>query len=175
LADDLLGAEERGRIVGPDWQRERHDIGPNQDTLRAQQSADYAAWFTLETNVVDAVRIAAHNAAGVFGILGIATGRSGVDHAAERKAQADLIREIFGNPVRPPLMEAVWRTRNVLALAVAADRERIMPDGTLERDNLAILGDALEDAGCTDADILAHCRGPGPHAVGCWVVDLIAG
>ncbi len=40
---------------------------------------------------------------------------------------------------------------------------------------LALLADALEDAGCTDADILAHCRGPGPHVRGCWVVDLLLG
>jgi hypothetical protein len=29
------------------------------------------------------------------------------------------------------------------------------------------------DAGCADEDVLAHCRGPGPHVRGCWVVDLI--
>jgi len=38
-----------------------------------------------------------------------------------------------------------------------------------------ILADALEDAGCDNADILAHCRGPGPHVRGCWVVDLLLG
>jgi hypothetical protein len=42
-------------------------------------------------------------------------------------------------------------------------------------DRLPILADALEDAGCTDAAILSHCRGEGPHARGCWVVDLILG
>jgi hypothetical protein len=42
-------------------------------------------------------------------------------------------------------------------------------------DHLPILADALEDAGCTDAAILEHCRGPGPHVRGCWVVDLILG
>jgi len=40
---------------------------------------------------------------------------------------------------------------------------------------MPILADALEDAGCTDAAILEHCRGPGPHVRGCWVVDLILG
>ena len=42
-------------------------------------------------------------------------------------------------------------------------------------DLMPILGDALEDAGCGDALILAHCRGPGPHVRGCWVVDLLLG
>ena len=42
-------------------------------------------------------------------------------------------------------------------------------------DRLPILADALEDAGCDNADILAHCRGPGPHVRGCWVVDLLLG
>jgi hypothetical protein len=40
---------------------------------------------------------------------------------------------------------------------------------------LLILADALEDAGCTDRAILDHCRGPGPHCSGCFVVDLLTG
>ena len=41
--------------------------------------------------------------------------------------------------------------------------------------DLPILADALEDAGCADAAILAHCREPGEHVRGCWVVDLLTG
>jgi hypothetical protein len=37
------------------------------------------------------------------------------------------------------------------------------------------LADALEDAGCTDADILSHLRSPGPHVRGCWALDLLLG
>ncbi|HKB40626.1 MAG TPA: hypothetical protein VKD72_29640, partial [Gemmataceae bacterium] len=40
---------------------------------------------------------------------------------------------------------------------------------------LAVLADALEDAGCSDADLLSHLRGSGPHVRGCWAVDLILG
>jgi hypothetical protein len=43
------------------------------------------------------------------------------------------------------------------------------------RDRLPILADALEDAGRDHADLLAHCHGTGPHARGCWVVDLVVG
>ena len=39
----------------------------------------------------------------------------------------------------------------------------------------AILADALQEAGCDNPDVLAHCRGPGPHVRGCWVVDLVLG
>jgi hypothetical protein len=40
---------------------------------------------------------------------------------------------------------------------------------------LALLADALEDAGCIDADLLGHLREPGPHVLGCWAVDLVLG
>jgi hypothetical protein len=40
-------------------------------------------------------------------------------------------------------------------------------------DRLPILADALQEAGCDDAVVLDHCRGPGPHVRGCWVVDLL--
>jgi hypothetical protein len=42
-------------------------------------------------------------------------------------------------------------------------------------DRLPVLADALEEAGCQDADLLGHCRGAGPHVRGCWPVDLILG
>jgi hypothetical protein len=40
---------------------------------------------------------------------------------------------------------------------------------------MPILADALQDAGCASDDVLSHCRGPGPHVRGCWVVDLMLG
>ena len=45
--------------------------------------------------------------------------------------------------------------------------------GTLDR--LPILADALEEAGCTNAEFLNHCRGGGIHARGCWALDLLLG
>jgi hypothetical protein len=41
-------------------------------------------------------------------------------------------------------------------------------------DRLPILADALEEAGCNNAEILSHCRN-GEHARGCWAVDLLLG
>lgn len=86
----------------------------------------------------------------------------------ERNEQAALIRDIFGNPFRPVTLAPSWLTPKVVALA-----QDIYDDRAFDR--LPILADALEDAACTKADILAHCRGAGPHVRGCWVVDLLLG
>ena len=40
---------------------------------------------------------------------------------------------------------------------------------------LAVLSDALEEAGCAEARLLDHLRGPSPHVRGCWAVDLLLG
>ncbi len=42
-------------------------------------------------------------------------------------------------------------------------------------DELPVLADALEEAGCTGAEILEHLRSPGRHARGCWALDLLLG
>jgi hypothetical protein len=39
--------------------------------------------------------------------------------------------------------------------------------------DLPILADSLDEAGCADVDILDHCRSEGEHVRGCWVVDLL--
>jgi hypothetical protein len=93
----------------------------------------------------------------------------------EKQAQARLLRDIFGNPFRPVSCDPAWQTADVLALAQAAYENRILPAGTLEAERLAVLADALEEAGCDNADILHHLRDPGVHARGCWAVDLILG
>jgi hypothetical protein len=83
--------------------------------------------------------------------------------------QADLLRDCFGNPFRPVALDPAWLAWGggiVGRLARAAYEERAF-------DRLPVLADALEEAGCHDADVLGHCRGGGPHARGCWVLDLV--
>jgi hypothetical protein len=87
----------------------------------------------------------------------------------------DILRCIFGDSFRPVAIDSAWLTPTVKQLARAANEDRLLPSGDLERDRLAVLAGALEDAGCTDPGILEHLRGPGPHVRGCWVVDLILG
>jgi hypothetical protein len=61
-----------------------------------------------------------------------------------------------------------WNDGTVIKIAQAIYNERAF-------ERLPILADALEDAGCDNADILRHCREPGEHMRGCWVVDLLLG
>ena len=70
--------------------------------------------------------------------------------AAEYAAQCRLLRDIIGNPFRPVTVSPSWQTPQAVALAQAAYEQREMPAGTLDLARLAILADALEEAGCTD-------------------------
>jgi hypothetical protein len=81
-----------------------------------------------------------------------------------------LLRDIV-NPFRHAAVDRSWlRWDNGTVARVA---RRVYDERRF--DDLPILADALEEAGCTDTDILAHCRGPGPHVRGCWMVDLLLG
>jgi hypothetical protein len=91
----------------------------------------------------------------------------------EQQAQADLFREVFGNPFRPVARDTTWLTPVVISLAQAAYDQRLLPSGHLAPARLAVLADALEEAGCFDQAILDHLREPGAHVRGCWPVDLI--
>ncbi len=86
-------------------------------------------------------------------------------------ATRQLIHDIFGNPFRPSTIDPAWLTwRDGTAVKLA---QTIYDDRRY--DLLPILADALHEAGCCDEAILDHCRGPGPHVRGCWVVDLMLG
>jgi hypothetical protein len=84
----------------------------------------------------------------------------------EQSNQAHLLRDIFGNPFRTVALSTDWCTETAVALARQMYASR-------DFSAMPILADALQDAGCTSDDILNHCRGPGPHVRGCWVVDLL--
>ena len=88
-----------------------------------------------------------------------------------RAAEQALFGDLVGNPLRPPVLDPLWLTCNdylVPRLAGQLHDER-------RWDEMPVLGDALEDAGCDDDTILDHCHGPGPHTRGCWLLDLLTG
>jgi hypothetical protein len=80
--------------------------------------------------------------------------------------QAMIFRDVLGNPFRRIIFSSAWQTETVLSLAQQIYASRHF-------DRMPILADALEDAGCTNVDVLQHCRQPGEHVRGCWAVDLI--
>ena len=81
---------------------------------------------------------------------------------------SQIVRDIFGNPFRPVAFDPAWRTADTLGIAARMYESR---DFTA----MPILADALEEAGCTNSDVLLHCREPGVHVRGCWVVDGVLG
>lgn len=88
---------------------------------------------------------------------------------AETAFQLAIIREVFGNPFRPVAFSPAWRTDTAVSLARAMYESR-------EFGAMPILADALQDAGCDNADVLNHCRDTSlAHIRGCWVVDLVLG
>jgi hypothetical protein len=89
----------------------------------------------------------------------------------EMHRQVQLLREIVGDPFHPATVDPAWLAWN--GGGVARLVQSIYEERTF--DHLPVLSDALEDAGCDNADLLAHCRQPGEHVRGCWVVDLLLG
>jgi hypothetical protein len=93
-------------------------------------------------------------------------------HHAEAAAQAGVLREVFGPlgfravAVAPEWLDWNDGVNRQLARSIYDDRDFA---------RLPVLADGLEEAGCTDAELLAHCRQPGEHFRGCWVVDLLLG
>ena len=86
----------------------------------------------------------------------------------EIRLRADILHCLIGNHFRPVARKPSWLTADVTSLARQMYVSRDLSP-------MPILADALQDAGCDNVDILNHCREPGPHARGCWVVDLLLG
>jgi hypothetical protein len=87
----------------------------------------------------------------------------------------DIFGVLFGAARRVDSAWLSWNDGAVRKLAQTAYDDRQLPAGILDPSRLAVLADALEDAGCTDRAILDHLRGPGVHVRGCWCVDLLLG
>jgi len=158
----------------------RTDI-PRPHSVAPHGSAIHAAYInTLFPPYMDAYMAANSAAYAVFKPPSFPFDHADADAIVvrERAAQAPLLRDIFGPlPFRPSTVDPAWLTWNggtVRHLAQAAYEERHLPTGELDLSRLAVLADALEEAGCADVAILTHLRGQGPlHVRGCWAVDLL--
>ena len=134
-----------------------HDHPATRAAFAAMSASAHAMPWLVGYNVRTAAAMAAKGAADLA-----------PDRGVEGAEQAALLRDIFGNPFRPVSADPPWFTADVVALAAGIYEERAF-------DRLSILADALQDAGCDDVDLLDHCRQPGEHVRGCWVIDLLLG
>jgi hypothetical protein len=139
-------------------------------------TATGAACWALSTDPNDAARLSSYYSAIAVGWEALVASRpdSYADlpdscKRPEQIQQAALLRCIFGNPFRSVSIEPAalaWNDGTISKLAQTIYDDRRFED-------MPILADALEEAGCNAADILTHCRSEGPHVRGCWAVDLI--
>jgi hypothetical protein len=169
-ADRLVDARQQAGVLGQAL------AAANRTTGRAAWAPYWAAkrkitesvWNACEAALDGSVRQAVSRARATGADLASAWEEA---RSAGAREQARLLRDILGNPFRPAKLDAAWlHWQGGLVPALA---RRIYD----ERDftGLAILADALEDAGCDDADVLSHCRSGGDHVRGCHVVDLLLG
>jgi hypothetical protein len=148
---------------------------PEAMRLVAQQGvASAAEWAASPRGGAQAALIGSMCAANAFALT-----RPGERNQVQVQAvevgvqQSILLRDIFGNPFRPVLWDPSWLERNnraALHLARTIHAERAF-------DQMPVLADALEEAGCADEQVLAHChcRSGGEHVLGCWVLDRVLG
>ena len=131
--------------------------------------AGNAAWAVCWDPKEDARKMAERAAAWMAGLLGEVSLRKRTSR--DRTDETLLFDEIAGHVIEPARIDPLWLVWNdgtVRQLAGAIYDERAW-------EQMPILADALEDAGCQDERILDHCRRGGSHTRGCWVVDLVLG
>jgi hypothetical protein len=110
-------------------------------------------------------------------------GKAGRNPQQEQAFQCELLRDIMGNPFRPrPGVDPAWLSWGKGWLPWGKGKVQELSETFYEQlrlenrfDSLQLVAEALQAAGCADADILDHCRGPGSHARGCWVLDALLG
>jgi hypothetical protein len=157
--DAVRQEAEHGRLVGQVY-----------GTICVEQSV----WATTQTSPFGTAWTTSRGVAHALGIL--QRDRDGAPYwDAKRHAEggvAAILQDVFGpllfRPVTVSPTTLVWSGGTVTRLGEAIYVDKRFKD-------LPVLADALEDAGCADADILGHLRGPGPHVRGCWALDLILG
>jgi hypothetical protein len=171
FADGLVATRDRGRAFTAAREATRHVGAPT-------QNAFHAAAYSAHASPVTAALGASANALYARGRW--AVGPHGPVFRRWKGAPlCSVLRDIFDTlPFRKVHIEPAWLRWNdgtVPRLATAIYEGRSLSSGTLGSARLAVLADALEEAGCSNQDLLSHCRSDGTHVRGCWAVDLILG
>src|SRR5262249_5305532 len=162
---------------GAAWQEECQRLTFELTTFPAEQARETGRnWFSERPEAVPALFAAMHSAGHWAGLSKVPDGSFWQEASrATGPRQPALLRDIFRCPGSEATLDRAWLTPAATALAAAAYEERDLPSGELHTRRLSAVADALEDAGCPDADLLGHLRSPGPHIRGCWALDLVLG
>jgi hypothetical protein len=145
-----------------------------QQMTHAQLAVAYALHGTTESYTLIACS-AAHNAAVAAAQYTGPVAQPSPAHLAEAAEQCRLLRELF-NPFLQLVVEPAWLSWNgdvVANMIRKIDVDRIMSRVAYPFSTLPILADALEEAGCGNAELLAHLRQPEEHLLGCWAMELL--
>jgi hypothetical protein len=146
------------------------EFNPRQDKDRLLTSqatpadrARFATFLALHRDARNAAAYASADAA-----MCVPGQKGALEFLAAKEAceevQCRLLHDIFGPllfrqvPIARPWLS--WNDSTVPKLVGAIYKGRCFND-------LPILADALEDAGCHNREVLDHCRGVGPHVRGC--------
>jgi hypothetical protein len=162
------------------WQSQRLTTADERDRLRqrAEWVEEWADSGTPPAEAADRTSFVFYNSDPKAGFLSTVRAPAQWNSGGPAKERAVwALREVFGNPFatrrkrkgaphRGWMFSAPWRTDTVLALARQMYQSR-------DFGAMPILADALQDAGCDNEDVLTHCREPGEHVRGCWVLDLV--
>jgi hypothetical protein len=161
--EDLAVACLAGRAPVPVWERGYQPSIADNARSCAANAARYVARDQPET---------VHIAHQVSRALAYSLGLPSAREAAHQAELTSLFRDITGNPFRAvAALDSAWLTwkeGTVHKLATSIYQEKNFAD-------LPVLADALEEAGCTNPDLLLHCREDGEHVRGCWAVDTLLG
>jgi hypothetical protein len=139
------------------------------DDLQVSRRHCTVHWNSCQVSVDD---LRSANGTFIYGQYG--GGRTRVDESGGNllrlgnTLRAGEVRLLLGTSCRIEPSWVTWYGGLIVSIARQMYEARDFTD-------MPILGDALEEAGCTDQDILVHCRSGGEHVRGCWVVDLVLG
>ncbi|HEY7154676.1 MAG TPA: hypothetical protein VH575_12010 [Gemmataceae bacterium] len=135
----------------------------------AAEGFAHAAGWTTASDAATAAEVTARFAPGCDQDKKRPDGRYLATDPSEEYRQSLLLRCLFGNPFQPlPALDPSLLTSTIVGLARTIYEQRLF-------ERMRELGDALEVSGCTDAELLAHLRSPGPHVRGCFALDAVLG
>jgi hypothetical protein len=163
--------EERRRCPVEAAERFADGLASEGEMKAAAFPVPVAVGWVTDHNAARAAAKAAQAAAGTA--VRCSGGSSGwVIRHGEGAVQADLLRCIFGSPPLRPV------TVPARVLARGGEAVRRLAEGIYAGrrfEELPVLAGLLQEAGYADAAVLAHLRGPGPHAKGCHALDAVLG